>query len=113
MTPPARRNKSGQVKFSFDDVSPPLYGELTRAILTGGRYPDTLLANLVMRIRIDKYINRLRVSMIKAAIVRVMRLTATLPYEDYLVRRSKRSKPRAPAGTTFCTTGACTACSPR
>jgi CRISPR-associated protein Csd1 len=86
MTAPARRNKSGQVKFSFDDVSPLLSGELMRAILTGRRYPGALLANLVMRIRTDHHVNRLRVSLIKAAIVRAMRLYGTLPTEDYLVR---------------------------
>ena len=46
-----------------------LSGELMRAILKGGRYPAALLADLVMRIRTDHYIDRLRVSLIKAAIV--------------------------------------------
>ena len=86
MTAPARRNKSGQLKFSFKDVSPLLSGELMRAILTGQRYPAALLSNLVMRIRSDHPIGRLRVSLIKAAIVRAMRLDGTLPTEDYLVR---------------------------
>jgi CRISPR-associated protein Csd1 len=86
MTAPARRNKSGQVKFSFDDVSPLLGGELMRAILTGRRYPGALLSNLVMRIRTDQHINRLRVSLIKAAIVRALRMDGNLPTEDYLVR---------------------------
>jgi CRISPR-associated protein Csd1 len=86
MTAPARRNKAGQVKFSFDDISPLLSGELMRAILSGGRYPAALLANLVMRIRTDHHINRLRVSLIKAAIVRAWRIEDKLPTEDYLVR---------------------------
>jgi CRISPR-associated protein Csd1 len=86
MTAPARSNKSGQMKLSFDDISPVLSGELMRAILTGGRYPAALLANLVMRIRTDHYINRLRVSLIKAAVVRAWRIDGKLPTEDYLVR---------------------------
>jgi CRISPR-associated protein Csd1 len=86
MTAPARRNKAGQVKFSFDDVSPLLGGELMRAILSGGRYPGALLANLVMRVRTDHHINRLRVSLIKAALVRAWRIDGKLPEEDYLVR---------------------------
>ncbi|MBX9592300.1 MAG: type I-C CRISPR-associated protein Cas8c/Csd1 [Hyphomonadaceae bacterium] len=86
MTAPARRNTSGQVKFSFDDVSPLLAGELMRAILSGGRYPGALLANLVMRIRADHHLNRLRVSLIKAVIVRTMRIDGRLATEDYLVR---------------------------
>lgn len=86
MTAPARRNKQDQVKFSFDDVSPVLAGELMRAILTGTRYPGTLLANLVMRIRADHHLSRLRVSLIKACLVRAMRIDGRLPTEDYLVR---------------------------
>jgi CRISPR-associated protein Csd1 len=86
MTSPARPNKSGEPKLSFDDISPLLSGELMRAILTGGRYPAALLTNLVMRIRSDHYINRLRVSLIKAAIVRALRIDGKLPTEDYLVR---------------------------
>ena len=74
------------MKFSFDDISPLLSGELMRAILTGGRYPGALLANLVMRIRTDHHVNRLRVSLIKAAIVRAWRIDGKLPREDYLVR---------------------------
>lgn len=86
MTAPARNNKAGQTKFNFDDVSPLLSGELMRAILTGGRYPAALLANLTMRIRTDRHINRLRISLIKATIVRAMRADGKLPTEDYLVR---------------------------
>jgi CRISPR-associated protein Csd1 len=86
MTAPARAGKSGQMKLSFEDISAVLSGELMRAILTGGRYPAALLANLVMRVRTDRYINRLRVSLIKAAIVRTWRIEGKLPTEDYLVR---------------------------
>ena len=85
-TAPARKSATGDVKPSFDDVSPLLAGELTRAVLSGGRYPGSLLSTLVMRIRTDGYLGRLRIPLIKACLVRSMRLEdPTLP-EDYLVR---------------------------
>lgn len=85
-TAPARKNANGEFKLSFDDVSPLLAGELTRAVLSGGRYPGSLLSTLVMRIRTDGYLGHLRVPLIKATLVRAMRLeNPTLP-EDYLVR---------------------------
>jgi CRISPR-associated protein Csd1 len=85
-TAPARKNATGDFKLSFDDVSPLLSGELTRAVLSGGRYPGSLLSTLVMRIRTDGYLGRLRVPLIKATLVRAMRLENRLPQEDYLVR---------------------------
>jgi CRISPR-associated protein Csd1 len=67
-------------------VSPVLSGELMRAVLSGGRYPGSMLSTLVMRIRTDGYLGRLRVPLIKATLVRAMRLENRLPQEDYLVR---------------------------
>ena len=83
---PARRNEQGQVKYDTKHVPPNLAGEVMRAILTGGRYPGTLLSNLVMRVRADGVLDRVRVSLIKATIVRAMRLDGRLPQEDYLMR---------------------------
>ncbi len=83
---PARKQDSGEVKFSVDDIFPQLSGELVRAILSGARYPGALLPHLVMRIRSDHHVHRLRISLIKAAIVRAWRLDGKLPTEDYLVR---------------------------
>jgi CRISPR-associated protein Csd1 len=85
-TAPARKGANDEFKLSFDDVSPLLAGELTRAVLSGGRYPGSLLSTLVMRIRTDGYLGRLRVPLIKATLVRAMRLENRLPQEDYLVR---------------------------
>ena len=85
-TAPARRDASGKVKYAFDDVSPLLAGELTRAILSRGRYPGSLLSTLVMRIRTDGHVDRQRIALIKATLVRAMRVDNRLPQEDYLVR---------------------------
>lgn len=47
-----------------------LAGEMMRSILTGDRYPHSLLAQLVLRIRSDGHISPLRVAMIKAVLHR-------------------------------------------
>lgn len=64
-------------KPKMDDVSPHLGGELLRAILTGGRYPQSLLTNLIMRMRADGDISSLRVALCKAVITRNQRLNNT------------------------------------
>ncbi|MFT4247029.1 MAG: type I-C CRISPR-associated protein Cas8c/Csd1 [Pseudomonas sp.] len=59
-----------------EDVPPLLAGELARAILTGGRYPRSLLAAIVMRFRADGQISNrpLRVALCKAVLAREARL---------------------------------------
>ena len=57
-----------------EDVSPLLAGELTRAILTGTRYPHSMLAEVVMRFRADGQISPLRVALCKAVLARNARL---------------------------------------
>jgi CRISPR-associated protein Csd1 len=61
--------RSGQ-KAKSDEIPPHLAGELMRSILTGDRYPRSLLAQLVIRIRTDGHISSLRVAMIKAVLHR-------------------------------------------
>ncbi|MBZ9558375.1 MULTISPECIES: type I-C CRISPR-associated protein Cas8c/Csd1 [unclassified Modicisalibacter] len=57
-----------------DDVPPQLAGELMRAILTGSRYPQSLLSNLVMRFRSDGHITGARIALCKAVLARAARL---------------------------------------
>lgn len=57
-----------------EDVPPLLAGELTRAILTGTRYPRSVLASIVMRFRADGQISPLRVALCKAVLARDARL---------------------------------------
>lgn len=59
-----------------EDVSPLLAGELARAILTGARYPRSILGALVMRFRADGRISQLplRVALCKAVLARDARL---------------------------------------
>lgn len=60
-----------------EDVPPLLAGELARAILAGTRYPQGLLAALVMRFRADGQITPLRVALCKAVLARQARLGNT------------------------------------
>ncbi|RAN33632.1 type I-C CRISPR-associated protein Cas8c/Csd1 [Hyphomonas pacifica] len=53
-----------------ENVAPNLAGEWMRAILTGNRYPLTLLTSLLMRIRADGEVNALRAGMLKAVLIR-------------------------------------------
>ncbi|HBD91071.1 MAG: type I-C CRISPR-associated protein Cas8c/Csd1 [Rhodobacteraceae bacterium GWE1_64_9] len=85
--------QNGKVKYDGDRVSPLLAGELTRAILTGARFPRSLLSLLLLRIRSDHVLDRIRISLIKGLILRDMRLEQRLPkrpdgtpMEDYLMR---------------------------
>lgn len=51
-------------------ASPQLAGEVLRAILTGGRYPATLLSGAALRIRAEREITRGRAAIIKAYYIR-------------------------------------------
>lgn len=53
-----------------DNVPPNLAGEWMRAILSGTRYPMTLLATVLMRIRADKSVTALRAGILKALLIR-------------------------------------------
>lgn len=55
-----------------ENVPPNLAGEWMRAILTGTKYPLTLLPNVLLRIRADKNVNARRVSILKAILIRNM-----------------------------------------
>ncbi|KCZ98774.1 CRISPR-associated protein, Csd1 family [Hyphomonas polymorpha PS728] len=53
-----------------ENVPPYLAGEWMRAILTGNRYPLTLLTTVLMRIRADGEVNALRAALLKAVLTR-------------------------------------------
>jgi CRISPR-associated protein Csd1 len=52
------------------DISPVLGGALTRSILTGAGYPQSLYQGVIGRIRADGRISYLRVSILKAVLMR-------------------------------------------
>jgi CRISPR-associated protein Csd1 len=67
------RKKDGRYDYAsrkFDDIPPQLAGELLRSILTGQRYPQQLLTQLVQRMRADGDINGLRIALVKAVLHR-------------------------------------------
>lgn len=65
-----------------DNIPPQLAGEMLRAVLSGGRYPATLLSTLLMRLRADGDVNALRVAMLKAVVARNRRLDASPTTEE-------------------------------
>ncbi len=62
----------------MDTVSPTLAGELARAILTGGPYPQSLLATVLRRTRTDGHVSHARCAIVKACITRRRRVQAGL-----------------------------------
>ncbi|MEK0082681.1 type I-C CRISPR-associated protein Cas8c/Csd1 [Benzoatithermus flavus] len=68
-----------------ENVPAHLAGELTRSVLTGGRYPRALLAAALMRMRADRAVNGRRVALCKAVIVRELRCNSSSSAEDHLV----------------------------
>lgn len=53
-----------------ENVPPGLAGDWMRAILTGGRYPQALLAATLMRCRSDQSVNALRAGIVRAVLIR-------------------------------------------
>lgn len=71
VTGPYRKKDS---KYDDKAVSPSLAGELARSVLTGVRYPQNLLNNLIMRMRADGEISDIRVALCKGVLTRAARL---------------------------------------
>ncbi|MCQ8127547.1 type I-C CRISPR-associated protein Cas8c/Csd1 [Methylomonas rivi] len=66
----AGKDNSQKYDTKYKEIPPQLAGELMRSIITGQRYPVSLLARLILRIRSDSYISPLRVAMIKSVLNR-------------------------------------------
>lgn len=77
------------------NLSPHLSGEVMRAVLTGERYPLSLLSAVVGRMRADQQITGRRAAICRAVIIRDLRLYKKLPddkKEDYLVSLDRDEK---------------------
>ena len=71
----AEHDPRGKLKgFDTKAISPQLAGDLARSVLTGGAYPQTLLATMLRRIHSDGEVAYARVAAIKACLVRNSRL---------------------------------------
>lgn len=66
--------ENGQQKTDFDKIPPQLAGNLARAVFTGQLYPQSLLSQVLMRMRLDGVVSFTRVSLCKAVINREIRL---------------------------------------
>ncbi|SAL16655.1 CRISPR-associated protein (Cas_Csd1) [Caballeronia sordidicola] len=75
-TPPAawRLLASIAAQEKTENVQPVLAGSLMRSVLSGERYPRTLLSAAIMRMRADHDISGLRVALCKAVLTRDQRL---------------------------------------
>jgi CRISPR-associated protein Csd1 len=85
-TAPSRDGRS-----KAEDVSPQLAGEMMRAILSGRRYPSSMLANLIMRMRTDGDLSGLRVAICKGTLARARRLGINVHNEEIPVSLDKQS----------------------
>ncbi len=101
--PPAlwRLLRETAVEKKMENVPKQLAGEVTRAILTGGRYPRSLLANVIMRIRADGEIDELRASMIKAVLVRAGRIERNEQEDTYVSLDTENTDPAYRLGRLF------------
>ncbi|OQK17508.1 hypothetical protein AU255_06430 [Methyloprofundus sedimenti] len=66
---------NGKQKTDAEKISPQLAGNLARAIFTGQLYPQSLLSQVLVRIRLDGIVSSIRVSLCKAVINRDIRLS--------------------------------------
>ena len=75
-TPPAawRLLAATAAQEKSENVPPHLAGAMMRAVLTGSRYPRTLLSAAIVRMRADKNVSGLRVALCKAVLARDLRL---------------------------------------
>lgn len=74
-----------------DDAINIVIGETMRAILSGGPYPRSLLANTIMRFRADGDISGLRVALCKGVLARERRRGIRTSEEDIPVSLDKQS----------------------
>lgn len=74
-----------------DDAFNNLVGETMRAILSGGLYPRSLLANTVMRIRSDGNLSGMRAAICKGVLARERRLGIRTSDEEIPVSLDKQS----------------------
>lgn len=82
-------SRNGRAK--SEDIPPQLAGEFMRAILNGGRYPGSLLGNVLMRMRSDGDLSGVRVALCKAVLARNQRLSRHSDKEDIPVSLDKNS----------------------
>ena len=97
----AETDDRGRLKsYDTNAISPLLAGAISRAVLTGGPYPQMLLGTMLSRVRADGVINHVRVAAIKACIVRNSRLQGK-PKEVSVALDVNRTDPAYLTGRLF------------
>lgn len=97
----AEADSSGRFKgYDIDAVSPLLAGAIARAVLTGGPYPQPLLASLINRLRADGVVRHERIAAIRGCLVRNSRLQGK-PREVPVALDTTRCEPAYLAGRLF------------
>lgn len=84
-----------------ENVPAQIAGELTRAVLTGARYPRSLLSAALMRLRADHDVNGRRVAIIKACLVRDARLSGRAYSKEDFVSLDPNGPPAYQLGRLF------------
>lgn len=74
ITAPSYKDAKGKPNHKVENISPLLAGELLKSVLTGCRYPRSLLSHILMRFRSDGEISGVRIALCKAVLVRDKRL---------------------------------------
>ena len=96
-TPPSARRLLYETaaQRKAENIPPTLGGALMYAILTGQPYPRSLMAAIIMRIRADSNLSGLSdgrgASILRACLVRSLRIRKQMPKEDYLVSLDENS----------------------
>ena len=83
-------NREGAMP-KMDDAFDNLAGEFMRAVLSGGLYPRSLLANTLMRVRTDGNLSGLRAAICKGILARERRLGINVQTEEVPVSLDKES----------------------
>jgi CRISPR-associated protein Csd1 len=76
---PMRRNDR-QIVADTKKVPSNISGEMLRAILDGGRYPQAVLTTILGRFGADRIVTPLRVALVKSSLVRAWRMSGLYPY---------------------------------
>jgi len=91
--PPSIRRLIGETARDPKDIAPQLAGQVTRAVLSGWPYPQTLFAAVIRRVRADSVVNQTRAALCKAYLIRnchqeiPVTLDKTHPDEAYQLGR--------------------------
>jgi CRISPR-associated protein Csd1 len=92
---------NGKQKTDADKISPQLAGNLARAVFTGQLYPQSLLSQVLLRMRLDGVVSFTRVALCKAVINREIRLNQKTSQEIPMSLNIEEKNPAYRMGRLF------------